>query len=588
MRLAKIEMSFLKSRVARRVFSLFVFCALLPLIALSGFSFFFMSGELEEQAVRRLRQTCKAKGFEIYEHLLFLETEMKMIASNLKNGGAGTVTFVPYASDKGAGSRFLGLLVLKRDGSITKIRGDMEPVPQIGDEEKAHLEAGRTLIVTRPKDPLHTVYMARRMDPKDLASPLLLAEVNPIYLWGVGSEGSLSPEVDLVVHNREHQVLITSLPAFQPNEGRKERPRNSSTARHFEFELEGEHYIAAHWDLFIKPRFFVPSWTIILSESRSSILAPVKSFEAFFLLLTLLTFWVVALLSVMLIRKSLVPIETLRTATERIAGGELGTQVEIDSNDEFEALGRSFNQMSEKLEQGRKLLVQSAKMSAFGQMAAGVVHEIGQPLTSLQGLVELILDGPLEQEQREDLETIQSELRRLQGMIAKFRSFSKIPEGVQEPVDLNQVLEDTHRLLEHQFEMKGVHCVMEKAEDLPVIRGDANGLQQILVNLLINAMDALEDQPDGRRLIEVRTDSPEDRRVRLSVSDSGPGIPEDIRGRIFDPFFTTKATGEGTGLGLAIITSILHQHNATIQLDSDPATGSRFVLEFPAHPPSET
>ncbi len=220
-------------------------------------------------------------------------------------------------------------------------------------------------------------------------------------------------------------------------------------------------------------------------------------------------------------------------------------------------------------------------MSAFGQMAAGVVHEIGQPLTSLQGLVELVLDAPLPQEQGKDLETIQSELKRLQEMIVKFRSFSRSPEGVREPVDLNQVLEDTHRLLGHQFKMKGIHSVMEKAEDLPVVLGDRSGLQQILVNLVINAMDALRGRPEGSGLIEIRSEVRDDR-VRLIVSDNGPGIPEDIRERIFDPFFTTKSTGEGTGLGLAIITSVLHQHRGTIHLVSDPATGTRFVLEFPA------
>jgi C4-dicarboxylate-specific signal transduction histidine kinase len=239
--------------------------------------------------------------------------------------------------------------------------------------------------------------------------------------------------------------------------------------------------------------------------------------------------------------------------------------------------------MGRKLEEGRQLLVQSAKMGAFGEMAAGVVHEIGQPLTSLQGLVELVLDGPSRDEDRSNLELIQSELERLREIVIKFRSFSKTPQGAREPVAINQVLQDTYRLLEHQFHIKGIHCVLEAEEDLPEVQGDRNALQQVLVNLIINAMDALEDQEEGKRLIELRS-SVEDGQVMVSISDNGPGIPQEIQDKVFDPFFTTKGAGEGTGLGLAIIHSILHQHEGTIHLDSDPATGTRFTVLLPTEP----
>ncbi len=581
MRIAHVEISFLRSRVARRMFGLFVFCALLPLLILSGFTFLFVSQELEEQANLRLRQTCKAKGFEIYEHLLFLETELRMIAADLREGVPGRITLVPYASDKGAGSRIRNLALVGPDGSLRNLVGDMSSAPQPTGPERDHLAAGNTLLVTRPEKPHHAVFMARLVDPGRPSTPILLAEINPVYLWGIGGEGSLPPETEMVIHNPRNQVLVSSLPVRGADERLLDDLRSPAPRSHFGFELEGERYIAASWKLFIKYRFFVPGWTILLAESRASVLSPVSSFKLFFLLTVLLTFWIVALLSVALIRKSLVPIETLRTATERIAGGELGTRVQIESGDEFETLGRSFNEMSRKLEEGQRLLVQTAKMSAFGQMSAGVVHEIGQPLTSLLGLVELMLDDPMDEEQRRQMETIQSELNRLKEMIIKFRSFSRAPEGVREVVDVNRVLEETHRLLEHQFRMKGIHYVMEKGEGLPPVRADRSGLQQVLVNLIINAMDALKEKPAGQGLVEVRSFA-WDGRACISVSDNGPGIPEEIRGRIFDPFFTTKPAGEGTGLGLAIIHSIVHQHRGTLRMESDPASGTRFVIELPA------
>ncbi|MFO7785881.1 MAG: hypothetical protein R6V25_14730, partial [Desulfatiglandales bacterium] len=326
-------MSFLKSRVARRVFGVFVFCALLPLLMLSGFSFIFVGGELEQQSKQKLRQVSKAKGYEIYEHLLFLETEMDMIASDLsvREGVPDKITLVPYASDKGAGSRFLALSRVEHDGTVTKILGDPRPPPQmLRPEELAHMEAGHTLVMTRPETPFHAVHMARLIDPEAQASPVLLAEVNPIYLWGIGWENTLPPGVEMVISDQENQVLISSLPESRPQEQNPDFLSRSRSSEHFEFELEGEKYIAASWELFIKPRFFIPSWTILLCEARSSVLAPVNKFKAFFLLMALLTFWIVALLSVVLIRKSLVPIETLRAATDRIGRGEVGTRVEID------------------------------------------------------------------------------------------------------------------------------------------------------------------------------------------------------------------------------------------------------------------
>ena len=157
-----------------------------------------------------------------------------------------------------------------------------------------------------------------------------------------------------------------------------------------EYNFKGEKYLVGYWRLYLKYQFFTPGWTIVMNQSRKDVLAPVAYFKKFFFLFVLLTFLVVCLLSVALIRKSLVPIETLRKGTERIANGDFGTEVDIRSGDEFESLGRDFNEMSRKLKEGRAMLVQSAKMGAVGQMASGVVHEIGQPLTSISGLIDIL------------------------------------------------------------------------------------------------------------------------------------------------------------------------------------------------------
>jgi len=507
-----------------------------------------------------------------------------MIASRIERGEPlEAISFVPYASDKGAGTRFLRLALAQGTEPFTLLAGDPFPIPEPEIMDTAHLKHGHALVMTPPGEAPYSVLMVLLIRPDDPESPVLFAEINPVYLWGVGSEGSLRPEVDMIIRDRDRRILLSSIPAIETHPDFLSRIRQSSSSGDFQFEVDGEPYLASYWELFTKPRFSLPGWTIILCESKTDILRPVSYFKTFFLLMILLTFWIVALLSVVLIRKSLVPITTLREATERIAQGDLETRVDIQSGDEFETLGHSFNEMGRKLEEGQRLLVQSAKMGAFGQMAAGVVHEIGQPLTSLQGLVELVLDGPLDGESKSHLELVQSELLRLRDMVVKFRSFSKSPKGVQEPVSINQVLEETYHLLEHQFRMKRIHCALETGDGLPQVQGDRNGLQQVLVNLIVNAMHAVEDQSGGNGLIEIRS-ALKDGQVAVSVSDNGPGIPKDIQERIFDPFFTTKGAGEGTGLGLAITLSIVHQHKGTIHLDSDPGTGTRFTILLPSAP----
>ncbi len=304
------------------------------------------------------------------------------------------------------------------------------------------------------------------------------------------------------------------------------------------------------------------------------------NFKKIFPLLILLTFLVVSLLSVVQIRKRLVPIEKLKKGAEKIAEGEFGSVVEIKSGDEFEGLADSFNDMSEKLKMNQALLVQTAKMSAFGQMAAGVVHEIGQPLTSISGFTDLLLEGKTTRKQEKRLLIINRELLRLHDIISKFKSFSRLSDDIMAPISIDEALRNTYSLLEHQIQIKGVRYQREAAEDLPRVMGDENSLRQVFVNLSINAFDALGEKRDGEPTIKVKTYARNDE-VHVEFEDNGPGMPEEVRKRVFDPFFTTKSEDVGSGLGLAIIDSILHKHSARVRCDSEEGRGTRFTLSFP-------
>ena len=578
----RIDRAFLTSKVARRIFLLFLLCALLPLIILAGVTSNAVDSQLSEQAIKRLNQNCKVKGLEIYNNLRALETELRMFGSSVS--GETGLTYRPshYSSRKGVSGGFRKLALLTEGYKNGYILEGFPEAFKLNPEELDHMRTGRSLLMVRQRaKEAPKIVMAGLIQRSQSQEALILGEVEPNYVWGMESEDDLIADMPMLVLGPKSEILL-SLPRENPiDKAVVSAISKSAGAGTMEYEVKGERYLTGYWRLFLKYHFFIPGWTIVMSQSRSTVLAPVAYFKKFFFLFALLTFLVVCLLSVVLIRKSLVPIETLRKGTAKIANGEFGIEVEIRSGDEFESLGQDFNEMSKKLKEGRAMLVQSAKMGAVGQMASGVVHEIGQPLTSISGLIDILgLDKPTDAGKRR-LDLMKKEMERLTNIISRFKNFARVSEQTMKPLSVNEVVEATYALLEHQLQMKRVYCNVEKQEALPSILGDRNSLQQVLINLIINAMDALEGKKDEKPTVTVRTYS-ENGKVCVEVKDNGSGIPKDIQEKIFDPFFTTKGPEKGTGLGLAIIASILHQHRAGILLESEVGKGTQFKVSFPA------
>jgi len=576
-----LDKAFLTSKVARRIFVLFLLCALLPLIILAGVTSSAVDSQLSEQAIKRLNQNCKLKGLEIYNNLRALETELRMLGSSLKGENPDQYGSIVDSFAKRISGGFKSFVL------ITDARKDLEDFREslnLDADQLDHMRTGRSLLLVVPtaKGPPR-IFMGGLVKTDHSQEPMLLGELEPNSIWGMESEKDLVADGPMFILGPENELLL-SIPQDHPiGWSIGNVVSGGPGAGVIEYELKGETYLIGYWWLFLNYHFFVPGLTIVMSQARSTVLEPVAYFKKFFFLIVLLTFLVVCLLSVVLIRKNLVPIETLRKGTGRIANGEFGAEVEIRSGDEFEELGRDFNEMSKKLKEGRAMLVQSAKMGAVGQMASGVVHEIGQPLTSISGLIDiLVLDKPTEAGKRR-LDLMKREMERLINIISRFKNFARVSEQTMKSLSLNEVVEATYSLLEHQLQMKRLYCDVEKKEDLPSILGDRNSLQQVLTNLMINAMDALEEKKDETPTVTVRTYS-ENGKVCVDVSDNGSGIPADIQEKIFDPFFTTKGPEKGTGLGLAIIASILHQHRAGISVESEIGKGSCFKVSFPAAP----
>jgi signal transduction histidine kinase len=226
-------------------------------------------------------------------------------------------------------------------------------------------------------------------------------------------------------------------------------------------------------------------------------------------------------------------------------------------------------------------VAQAEKLASLGTLAAGVAHELNNPIGVISSRIELMLldadTHQLPQDVRDDLGVLQRQARRVARISQGLLSFARQSPRDRARVDLNQLVEDTFMIVEKAMTRDGVTVRRVLEPGLPPVWGDANALQQVLVNLVTNARDALP----GPGVIEVRTAASPDRRaVRLLVRDTGLGIAPEVLPRIFDPFFTTKR--EGTGLGLSISYGIAHDHGGTIDAASRPGEGTTFTLTLPA------
>lgn len=231
-----------------------------------------------------------------------------------------------------------------------------------------------------------------------------------------------------------------------------------------------------------------------------------------------------------------------------------------------------------KRKETQQKLMQQEKLASIGLLAAGVAHEINTPLTGITSYSQLLSsDQSLSEEQKELLDLIQGQSLRAAKIVSSLLNFSRKEGSPKGAVDLAEVLNQTLRFLGHQLQRAHVQVTVVEAKMPLLTEGYPNQLQQVFVNLIVNALDAM---PSGGRLqIELKRN--QDRAVMV-FRDTGVGIGADTRDRIFDPFFTTKEVGKGTGLGLAVVYTIVQDHKGTIEVESEVGNGTAFILNFPA------
>ena len=230
-------------------------------------------------------------------------------------------------------------------------------------------------------------------------------------------------------------------------------------------------------------------------------------------------------------------------------------------------------------------LIQSEKMSAIGQLVSGVAHELNNPLAGISAFAQLLLaEKRFPPDQRTAAETIYSEARRASRIVQNLLTFARQHKAEKVPTAINQVLDDTLELRGYELRVRGIDVRREYDESLPDTMADAHQLQQVFLNLITNAEQAMEQRDGHHHRLTVRTRRSADS-IRIEVEDTGAGIPANLIERIFNPFFTTKPTGSGTGLGLSISLGIVREHEGRIWAENAQQTGARFVVEFPITEP---
>lgn len=248
-----------------------------------------------------------------------------------------------------------------------------------------------------------------------------------------------------------------------------------------------------------------------------------------------------------------------------------------DFNQELE---QRVQERTRELEKARDQLVQSEKLAAIGQLAAGVAHEINNPIGVMLGFSQVLLKRTTEGDPMyKPLSTIEREGLRCKKIVQNLLDFARHNKPNPERIDMNQVIEDALALVEHQTGNAAVRLSKTYSPGLPQVLADANQLQQVFLNILLNAYQAM---PDGGEL-KIVTHRDNDH-ICVVFTDSGPGISTENLKHIFEPFFTTKEVGKGTGLGLSVSYGIVEQHGGTIQVQSDGKTGTTFTVKMPIAP----
>jgi two-component system, NtrC family, sensor kinase len=280
------------------------------------------------------------------------------------------------------------------------------------------------------------------------------------------------------------------------------------------------------------------------------------------------------------------PLNNLIDSTKRIARGDFNRIKPVSRfQDEFVTVVDAINRMLKELEARQNSLIESHKLRAVGILTAGVAHEINNPLNNIMLTSHSMLEEFKDltpQEHMEMIRDIIQETDRSRNIVRNLLDFTRESTSLMEPLELGPLLESTVKLALNQAKVSGTQITLEVEPSLPSIQGDNQQLQQVFLNLILNALDAMDQ---AGLVCVTATRAPEDGFLRVHIQDNGSGIPDSVLPHIFDPFFTTKPIGKGTGLGLCVSLGIIIKHGGRIEVNSEPDLYTVFTIILPSDEP---
>ncbi|MBF0099314.1 MAG: cache domain-containing protein [Desulfobacterales bacterium] len=309
-----------------------------------------------------------------------------------------------------------------------------------------------------------------------------------------------------------------------------------------------------------------------------------------FIGITVVGMLIASVLGYVLAQKIMRPVYRLIKASKQVSEGNLSPEIGQISKSEIGILQKTFQRMisdmARKSSETENQILQSEKQASVGRLAAGVAHEINNPLTGVLTFTHMLLRRKdISDEVRQDLKTIAEATDRVRKIVKGLLDFSRQTELDPELTDVNRLIQSTYKLIENQALLKGVNLFLELGENLPSLVLDRSQMRSVLLNMIINALDATE--PGGHITINTSTalslSDSEVNGVEITISDTGCGISPENMHRLFDPFFTTKEVGKGTGLGLSVSYGIVKRHKGTIRVQSEVAKGTKFFIWLPIH-----
>jgi putative nucleotidyltransferase with HDIG domain len=342
--------SIFKSKVAKRIFFLFLICAMLPIAVLAYVSFTQVSIQLREQSMLRLQSMAKTHGLSILERFQVLETELDLIGyhSQWLKENAELKLSNPYI--RKIDKHFKGIVFVNEANVVRLLIGEMNQLPDNFPKHLKRTDSSKSLVYFMPSERNNTrVLLAKKITGPSRTSEFLVGEVNPVYLWGIGHENLLPAMTDACVMDQNRTVLFSSFSVPEQLSHQILFDTIGVEARSLEYSSDNKNYFVGYWPMFLQSMLHGPNLIVVLRNLQEDVFAPLSHFKVLFPLVILLAFWIVLLLSIISIRKNMVPLETLKAGALRLAKRDFETRIKVSSGDEFEELADVLNNSATNL-----------------------------------------------------------------------------------------------------------------------------------------------------------------------------------------------------------------------------------------------